>query len=252
MRALVTNDDGINAPGIRVLSGVASGLDWDVLAAAPQHEHSGTSASLSALEPGGRLAFHTAEWTELPDVRVLGVRGSPAFITIMVAQGVFGPVPDVVLSGINHGPNYGYATLHSGTVGAALTAAGFGVPAMAVSCAGMDPEHWETAAEVSRQAATWLTEHGRAGTVLNVNVPDVPLDKLRGLRSARLAQFGAVQFEVTESADDYMTLTFSDPMAEYEPGTDAALLDEGWATATVLRSPCQVTDVDVAPLEWQA
>src|SRR5699024_12482120 len=130
--------------------------------------------------------------------------------------------------------------------------AGFGVPAWAASVTGMVPGHWERAGEDSRRAATWLIDHGRAGTVLNVNVPDVPLDKLRGLRSVRLAEFGAVQFEVTESRDDYMTLTFSDPTAEHEPGTDAALLDEGWATATVLRSPCQVTDVDVAPLEWQA
>jgi 5'-nucleotidase len=153
-----------------------------------------------------------------------------------------------VLSGVNHGPNTGHAVLHSGTVGAALTAATHGRRALAVSMAAAEPRHWETAGEVARRALGWLLAHGVEGTVLNVNVPDVPLDRLRGLRQARLAAFGAVQADVGETGEGHVTMTFSEIDAEHEAGTDAALLVRGWATATALRAPCESADVDLSML----
>ena len=84
--------------------------------------------------------------------------------------------------------------------------------------------------------------------VLNVNVPDVPLAELRGLRQAGLAEFGAVQAEVREIGKGYATITFSHIDAEYEADTDAALVRDGWATVTALASPCEAVSMDVSEL----
>lgn len=248
MRALVTNDDGISADGLRTLAGVALEAGLDVLVAAPHKEFSGSSASITALEADGRLVVHQRSVPGV-DVRALGVEAAPAFIALTAAKGAFGPPPDLVLSGVNHGPNTGHAVLHSGTVGAALTAASHGRPALAVSMATGDPSCWDTAAEVARQALAWLLHvHGERPITLNVNVPDVPLDELRGLRRAPLATFGAVQTHVDEIGEGYVKLAFAEIDPEQEPRSDAALLLEGWATVTPLAAPCEADGVDLSDL----
>jgi 5'-nucleotidase len=149
-----------------------------------------------------------------------------------------------VLSGINHGPNTGHAILHSGTVGAALTGATHGTLALAVSLATSNPRHWDTAEVVCRQALDWIVENGTPGTVLNVNAPDIPLDELKGLRPAPLAAFGAVQANVGEADDGFVTVTFAEIHA------DAGVLVRGWASATALRAPFEAVDVDISTLNW--
>lgn len=249
MRALVTNDDGVSSTGIRTLARVVADAGLEVMVAAPHTEHSGSSASLTALEEGGRLVLHEQSIDGLDGVRVLGVEATPAFIAMTAARGAFGPRPDLVVSGINHGPNTGHAVLHSGTVGAALTGSTHGARTLAVSLDTSSPSEWETAAEVAGRALSWVLEHGPDGVVLNVNVPNVPMEGLRGLRPARLATFGAVQAEVGERGEGYVVLTFRDVEAEHEPGTDAALLTDGWATATALVAPCEATGVDLTALD---
>src|SRR5215469_4750340 len=124
MRALITNDDGIGSVGLRLLAEVAAGAGLEVTVAAPDTERSGSGTGLSALEPGGRLRLAEQALPGLDGIRAVAVQASPAFIVYAATGGAFGPVPDIVLSGINVGPNVGHAVLHSGTVGAALTAAG--------------------------------------------------------------------------------------------------------------------------------
>jgi 5'-nucleotidase len=154
-----------------------------------------------------------------------------------------------VLSGVNHGPNTGHAVLHSGTVGAALTARTHGASALAVSCVAPDPLHWETATEMATRALDWLVENaGENPMTLSVNVPDRPLADVRGLRTARLASFGAVQADIGETGEGYVTMTFHEVDADLEPGTDAALLAEGWATVTSLAAPCEADGVDLSAL----
>lgn len=249
MHALVTNDDGIDSPGLGALARVAVEADLDVVVAAPAEEYSGASASLSALEADGRLRTHPRRLEGLTGVRALGVEASPAFITFASVHGAFGPAPGVVLSGINHGPNTGQAVLHSGTIGAALTARTHGIPSLALSCTSPEPVHLDTCAEVAARALAWLLDRpGDEPVVLSVNVPDVPRGELRGLRPARLASFGAVQAEVGEIGEEHVTMTIRETDAELEPGTDAALVADGWATVTCLAAPCEVHDVDVAAL----
>jgi 5'-nucleotidase len=242
VRALITNDDGIEATGLRTLAAVAVEAGLDVVVAAPHEEYSGSSASLTALGEDGRLIVRRRRLAGSDDIVALAVEASPAFIAFSAVSGAFGPPPDVVLSGVNHGPNTGHAILHSGTVGAALTAGTHGRPALAVSLASGRPAHWETAAAVARQALRWFLDHGTEDhLVLSVNVPDVPLEDLRGLRPADLAAYGAVQASVAEVGEGFVQLTIAEVDASPEPGTDVALLLEGWATATALGAPCRAT-----------
>jgi len=249
MRALVTNDDGIDSAGIRALARVATEAKLDVVVAAPDTEYSGSSASLTALEEDGKLLMHEKSLPGLDGVRAFGVEATPGFIAFAAAYGAFGPAPDLVLSGVNHGPNTGHAVLHSGTVGAALTARTHGTSALAMSCVSPDPVHWESATEMATRVLGWLVDNaGGDPLTLSVNVPDRPLADVRGLRTARLASFGAVQADVGETGEGYVTMTFHEVDEELEPGTDAALLADGWATVTSLAAPCEADGVDLSAL----
>ncbi len=245
MRALITNDDGVDTIGIHTLSRVAVAAGLDVTVAAPHQERSGSSAALSALEENGRLVVENRSLDGLDGVTVLAVHATPALIVFTAVRGAFGEPPDVVLSGINHGPNTGMAVLHSGTVGAALTAASQRIPALAVSLATAHPAYWETAAYVATRALDWFLDHAREPYVLNVNVPDIPLDRLRGLHRAELAGFGAVQANIGRRNQGYVTRTFEEIDAEPAPDADVALLRRGWASATALQPPgiCDTVDL---------
>jgi 5'-nucleotidase len=249
VRVLVTNDDGIDSPGLHRLARVAVEAGLEVVVAAPHEEYSGSSASLSALAEGGRLVVHDRALPGVAAERVLAVEASPGFIVFAGVRDAFGPRPDLVLSGINRGPNTGTAVLHSGTVGATLTGVTQGVPGLAVSLAGSDPQAWDTAEEAARRALGWLLEHPVGAAVVNVNVPDVPPEELRGLRPARLAHFGAVQADVGEVGEGFVTLTFSEVGEDPAPDSDVALLRQGWATVTALSAPCEAPGVDLPGLD---
>jgi 5'-nucleotidase len=241
VRVLITNDDGIDSPGLHTLAAVADEAGLDVVVTAPHMERSGSSASLIASTDDGKLLVSDAPLRGLPSVDAYGVEATPAYVTWAALRGAFGDPPDLVLSGVNRGPNTGHAVLHSGTVGAALTATAHGVPAVAVSMSGVDPSHWETSAEVAARTLEWvLSRQPLAPVVLNVNVPDVPLPSLKGITAAPLASFGAVQADIGAVGEGFVTLTFSEIDATSEPGTDAALQLSGWATVTPLSGPREV------------
>jgi 5'-nucleotidase len=250
-RVLVTNDDGVTSPGLRALAEVAAGLGLETTVAAPAWNSSGASASLTGVSEDGRLVCEEqaldgpgGRWAAGVG-RVVGVHAAPALIARAGIRGGFGPRPDVVLSGVNDGQNTGHAVLHSGTVGAALTAATHGCRAVAVSLAG--GKHLDTAAAVARGVIERALD-SPPPLVVNVNVPDVPPEELRGVRRAPLARFGAVQTHVTEPTDGYVEVSFSEVDPQAEPGSDAALLAEGWATVTPLSPVCEAESVDVDPL----
>ncbi|CAI7976633.1 MULTISPECIES: 5'/3'-nucleotidase SurE [Parafrankia] len=250
MRALITNDDGIDSGGLRTLVRTAVACGLEVTVAAPDGERSGSSASLSALESQGRLLIEERVLDGVPGMTALSVHASPALIVFVGVRGAFGPAPDVVLAGINHGPNTGQAVLHSGTVGAALTAVTHDLPALAVSCAAAQPVHWKSPALVAGRAIAWLLAYRGPPFVLNVNVPDLPPGRLRGVRPAALASFGAVQARIGERGRGYLTTTFSETSEEAGPGSDVALLRQGWATITALEGPTGSEAVDLTQLAW--
>jgi 5'-nucleotidase len=250
VRVLITNDDGVDSTGISVLGAVASELDWDVVVAAPAWDSSGASASLTGVSEEGHLLVEERSWPDLAHLRVLAAEAAPAMIVRAGVHGAFGPPPDLVLSGINHGPNTGHAVLHSGTVGAALTAATHGCRSIAFSLGVAPMENFEAAAAVARSILPWAVD-APAPMTLNVNVPSVAADELRGTVPAVLAAFGAVHTNVTERGQGYVGITYADVDASREPGTDAALLAEGFATLTPLAPVCEADGTDLTDLLWR-
>ena len=239
MRVLVTNDDGIDSPGLAVLARVALEAGHDVVVAAPARESSGASASLLGAEVDGRLTVEVKAAPDLPDgVESYAVRATPGLIAFVAAYGGFGGRPDLVLSGVNRGANTGHAILHSGTVGAALSAATHDIPGLAVSLASPNPANWETAGHFARPVLEWVAAREASDTVVNLNVPDRPVAEVRGLSRAPLAAFGAVQAMVAEAGEGQLMLTYSDIEIDEEQDTDAGLLAFGWATVTRLKAPC--------------
>jgi 5'-nucleotidase len=234
--ALVTNDDGIDSPGLHVLAAAAIAEGFDVIIAAPVRQSSGSSASITAAEEDGRIHIERRDLPGLEGVTAFAVRGAPGLITLIAAHGAFGERPTLVLSGINHGANVGRAILHSGTVGAALTGGLNGARGLAISLdVGMTPEsfEWEAAASVTRRLLPTLFGLP-VGTVLNLNVPNSAA--VRDLREATLAPFGIVQTTMTERDDHYVRLAVEDLPNTPHPGSDAALLADGFATVTRITS----------------
>ncbi len=258
MRIVITNDDGVFAPGIAVLArGLrdAFGDHHDLVVVAPMVDHSGTGAAVGPVYERESIPYEAVEIPGLGDVPVYGIDGPPALAVILACIEGFGPRPGLVVSGINHGTNAGRSVLHSGTVGATLTAAQFGVRGLAVSIAwGPDPVPWETPVSLACGLVPVVTDCAPA-TVFNLNTPAVPLAELRGLRHGGLGTTGlirAVRPEHTpepvagvpiDTTSGLITLTLrgmgvaADRLAEeaeLEAGTDAALLADGWASLTPL------------------
>ena len=246
-RALVTNDDGVESPGIALLAATAAEVGFDVVIAAPSWDSSGASASLTAVEEAGRVIV--GERSVGLDFPVYGVEAAPAYIVRAAVGGAFGPVPDVVLSGVNHGSNTGHVILHSGTVGAALTASTHGLRALAASLEwSSEGWHWDSARRALDAVLPWLLDIDRP-VVLNLNIPAVEPEAMRGITSARLARLGSVQATITEAGAGWVRMAYEAAAGDYEPGTDAALLVEGWATVTPLTAVCESSFDDLGGLE---
>jgi 5'-nucleotidase len=257
LRALITNDDGVRAPGIRWLASAAREYGLDVVVAAPPKEASGSSASLTAVVEAGRVVIGTAQIAGLDEVPVFSVTASPGYIAVLAGLGAFGPPPQLVLSGINRGANAGHAILHSGTVGACFTAANNGARALAVSLDVLSPaaassetggaalamidtvddeaRNWNSAADLARRLLPILID-SPSGTVLNLNVPDLPANKIGGLRQAGLAPFGQVQMAIAEHGKGFVRVAIEENTNRPVPGSDIAVLAEGYAAVTSVRS----------------
>jgi 5'-nucleotidase len=258
MRLLITNDDGIDAPGLRVLARAAVRDGHDVVVAAPLTEASGSSAAMTAVQQDGRIVVQSRELPGVRNVAAYGVSASPAFIVLLALRSAWGDPPDAVLSGINRGANAGAALIHSGTVGATLTASHAGVHGMAVSLDVLTPaaagegadrtddehRHWASAADLAIRLLPTLT-HTPAGTVLNLNVPDLHPDGIRGLRRASLARFGQVQVSIAEAGEGYVRTAVQAAEEALEPGTDLAALADSYAVVTPIRAPGEATDVRI-------
>jgi 5'-nucleotidase len=250
MSVVVTNDDGIDSPGLHRLAAAAAGTGRSVLVAAPDYEASGASASMAAVGVGDRIAIERRALPGLDGITGYAVRAAPAFIAFAAAQGGFGERPGLLLSGINRGANTGRAVLHSGTVGAALTAAMHRIPTAAFSldCLPDGEQYWDTAAVVARQIIGVLGSIS-PGLALNVNVPNVPLADLRGIRYAQLADFGAVQIQITAAPQEHLELTMFAPPEPPQPDSDSAALAAGYASVTAVQAICEAP---AASVPWPA
>jgi 5'-nucleotidase len=205
----------------------------EVVIAAPLDDRSGTGAGFGMADPGLGIEVVEMHLEGLDDVVAFGVAGPPALAVMAARLGAFGPEPDLVASGINPGNNTGRSVLHSGTVGAALTAANFGISGLAISVASGATPHFETAGAVAAVCLSWLAA-APAKTVLNVNVPDRPLADIAGVRAARLAPFGTVRMAMAGRTESHLQLELRATGLELEPDTDTSLVEAGYVAVTAL------------------
>jgi 5'-nucleotidase len=229
MRLLLTNDDGVHAPGLAALARALAPAH-DVWVVAPASERSAQSHSLTMHKP---LRLH-----RLGDQR-FSVSGTPADCVYLGLHHVLADArPDLVLSGINHGTNLGSDVHYSGTVAGAREACLQGVPAVAVSLERGDPMRWDTAAGVVLQVVARLAAAPLPpGVLLNVNVPNVPPSALRGVRPCRLGErFYAPKVDARTDPRGQPYFWLGGPHSHFgeDPETDGPLLSEGWATMTPL------------------
>ena len=179
MTILATNDDGIFAPGLTALYRELRYFG-EVVVVAPDRNRSGASNSLTLDAP---IRAYKAE------NGFYFVEGTPTDCVHLAITGLLDKTPDMVVAGINEGANLGDDVIYSGTVAVAMEGRFLGLPAMAVSLAGTQAIHYETAAQVARLLVKEMWERPLpADTILNVNVPDLPWEQLAGFEATRLGR----------------------------------------------------------------
>jgi 5'-nucleotidase len=229
MLILCTNDDGYLAPGLGVLASAARALG-EVQVVAPDREQSATSHSLTMHFP--LRARKVREGMHHVD-------GTPTDCVALAVGALLGRRPDLVLSGINHGPNMGEDVLYSGTVAGAMEATILGIPAVAVSYAGRDAEHMEGYGALLQRLLPQLVRRDDfpAETLLNVNLPPIPAAEVKGVRVTRLARRVYVD-SLTRALDpngkEYFWIGGGEVEWAAPEGTDFHAVNGGYVSVTPL------------------
>lgn len=232
-RLLLANDDGIDAPGIRLLESVAQQLADEVWIVAPATDKSGVSNSVSLREPV-RI--------EARGLRRYAVHGTPAdCVTLAVRHLMKDNLPDLLLSGINNGSNVGFETVLSGTVGAAITGVLLGIPAIAFSQDKPQdaPADWQCAEAFCLSVIKQLTEAGLpSGCCLSVNFPDVPVEQVKGVKITQQGIGKVKGMNVTPTTDPlgdaYYWIRVEHGIADLPEHSEVAALHEGYISVTPL------------------
>ncbi|HEY6572365.1 MAG TPA: 5'/3'-nucleotidase SurE [Candidatus Eisenbacteria bacterium] len=228
MDILVTNDDGIHAEGLRTLAESLRPLG-NVTIIAPDREQSATSHSLTLHRP--------LRIRKVAD-GILTVDGTPTDCVLMAVHGFLKRKPDLVVSGINHGPNMGNDVFYSGTVAAAMEGAFLGIPAVALSLATWETIGFEAAGRVATRVVADLVRVGiPAGKCMNVNIPPVPWDELKGVKVTRLGSrvFRDVVVEKTDPrGKSYYWIGGESPTWEPDEASDFTAVSEKYVSVTPL------------------
>jgi 5'-nucleotidase len=236
LRILVTNDDGVRAIGLVTLARALAGAGHDVLVVAPIDEASGAGAGVGPIHTlKSGIQVDKIDIEGLEGIETLAIDALPALAVIAACMGAFGPPPDLIAAGINSGRNIGPAVLHSGTVGAALTAAHFGRRGLAMSIQSGRGRHihYEAAAEIALRVAPIVAE-APPRTVVNCNVPNRPVHEILGLRIANLTRSGLIRSALADADGPRVQLELGFPDPPPEDGSDEALTAAGFATMTPL------------------
>ena len=179
MRILLSNDDGYFAPGLACLAETLSSLA-DITVVAPERDRSGASNSLTLDRPLSLRKAHSGFYY---------VNGTPTDCVHLAVTGMLDHLPDMVISGINHGANMGDDTIYSGTVAAATEGYLLGIPSIAVSLVSKGAGNYASAARVVAELVKRHQDHPFTSPVLlNVNVPDVPYEQIQGREITRLGR----------------------------------------------------------------
>jgi 5'-nucleotidase len=244
MSILLSNDDGYFATGLRILFDALTPLGpIDVVA--PERDRSGASNSLTLDRP---LTLRTA-----PNGFKF-VNGTPTDCVHLAVTGLIEPLPNLIVSGINHGANMGDDTVYSGTVAAATEGYLLGVPSMAVSLVGKEASHFDTAGHVARMiGAQLLAKPFGQPILLNVNVPDLPYEAIRGFKVTRLGKRHKAEPVIRSTNPRGEVVYWVGPAGAAQdngPGTDFHAVGEGFVSITPLRLDLTHTDQLEAVRDW--
>lgn len=229
MRILVSNDDGIHAPGIQCLARHLRTVA-EVRVVAPDRDRSGASNSLTLVHPLRAQELENGD---------MGIDGTPTDCVHLAITGLLEKEPDLVISGINAGANLGDDVLYSGTVAAAMEGRFLGLPAIAVSLVGPGMQHYDAAAQVVLNLLDRLHRVPLpAATILNVNVPDLPFEKIRGVQATRLGHRHKSEPVVKARDPRGRTIYWVGPSGleqDAGPGTDFFAVREGFVSVTPIQ-----------------
>ncbi len=229
MHILISNDDGYLAEGINALAaGLAQHATISVVC--PDKNRSAASNSLTLDMP--LRATRCANG-------FIRVDGTPTDCVHLAITGLLEHEPDMVFAGINHGANLGDDVIYSGTVAAATEGRFLGLPAVAISLVGSDPKHFDTAAQVAVILMRKIQAHPLPqDTLLNVNVPDLPMAQIKGFLSTRLGQRHKAEAVIRSSDPRGHTIYWVGPPGSEQdagPGTDFDAIRNGYVSITPLQ-----------------
>ncbi len=229
VKILLSNDDGVNAIGLQTMASSLATIA-EITVVAPDRNRSGASNSLSLEDPLRVAKTEKGHYS---------VSGTPTDCVHIAVTGMLDELPDMVVSGINDGANLGDDILYSGTIAAATEGRFLGLPAIAVSLAKHGGTHFDTAAHVVKTLVLGLLKNpAPADTLLNVNVPDIPISEIKGFEITRLGTRHVA--EPTVKAEDPRGRTIywvgeAGQAADAGPGTDFHAVQNGYVSVTPIK-----------------
>ncbi|MBL0355265.1 MAG: 5'/3'-nucleotidase SurE [Candidatus Dechloromonas phosphoritropha] len=229
MRILLSNDDGYFAPGILALAEALDGLG-EIVVVAPEQNRSAASNSLTLDRPVFLKQAANGFYF---------VNGTPSDCVHLAVSGMLDYMPDIIVSGINHGANMGDDTIYSGTVAAATEGFLLGIPSIALSLTSFEGSHFNTAGRIARELVErFFNDPIRDPVLLNVNVPDIPYADLRGTEVTRLGRRHKAEPVVKMRSprnDTVYWVGAAGAAAEAGPGTDFNAIERGCVSITPLQ-----------------
>lgn len=229
MRILLSNDDGYFSPGIAALAEALKGLA-EIVVVAPERNRSGASNSLTLDRPlhlkKAANGFHFVD-------------GTPTDCVHLAVTGMLDPLPDMIVSGINHGANMGDDTIYSGTVAAATEGFLLGIPSIAISLTSFEGKHFESAGQVAKDLVErFMRQSIGQPVLLNVNVPDLPYEQLGGMEVTRLGKRHKAEPVVKMQSPRRETVYWigaAGAAQDAGPGTDFHAVERGMVSVTPLQ-----------------
>lgn len=228
-RILITNDDGIRAEGLLSLEAGLAALGR-LVTVAPENEQSATSHAITLDRPLRVKEYGPGRYS---------VSGTPTDCVLLAVHSILEGPPDLVVSGINHGPNMGEDVTYSGTVAAAIEASILGIDSMAVSITDWEPSSFDAAARIARYLAGRMLDRDGGSTFLwNVNIPPLPADSIRGIRITTLGSriYNDTIIRNTDPrGKDYFWIGGGEPGWNRDDKSDFSAVSSGYVSVTPLK-----------------
>ncbi len=244
MNILLSNDDGFQAPGLQALHHALRG-QHDIITVAPDRDRSGASNSLTLDRPL-RL--------RLQGEQLYSVNGTPTDCVHLGLTGLYAHSPDLVISGINSGPNLGDDVLYSGTVAAAMEGRHLGLPSLAISLNSHQPDNLPSAVQAILHLLERVQQHPeRSQMILNINVPDLPWEQIRGFQVTRLGQRHKSEPVIRSHDPRGKEIFWVGPpgnAADAGEGTDFHAIEQGYISITPIHSDLTRYQAMAGTREW--